>query len=544
MKRILFILLIAVPFFANGQNQTIDPTVEVNRQFQGKIMELAKGKLNTTLADSLNIFNVDFNYSFFNRQYKDLYEFSPLPSVSTSNEKAHEYKFMAKGGIGVPLSPEAAIWYTPVKGEKDFLSIAGEWNMFSKKQYKEQNYGAKGNYTHIFKWGEAALSAAFGGGSNKIGSEGGTFSHNFYQLSAAGKLKPFEARQTGRKFNWELGGSYKRTRDKSSASLSENYGKFEGYFGPTFGRYSQLSVNVSASGVDYDTAADFWYGLIDITPQYKFERGDMTVNLGVTLSGKFISNKEAEVDKYHNFISPAVKLTFSLLKERLWLYGVLDGKNHLNAWSSILQENRYINPAYSPANLFAGSTPLNAEMGLKGRATDKFTYSIYARYAVHKGMLQYAYFEDGGWYNTFNSNHNEFGAGAEFTAKMENFIIGGEFCYTSFSKGKNSTFADGLYACGKPKLSGKVEAMYNWKGGISAGLACKAWGSFYAALWSGQQVEEVGGNADIDINVQYAVSPLLSVYLKGENILGSPSVNHPFTIGRGGCIIGGIIVKL
>ena len=69
MKRILFILLIAVPFFANGQNQTIDPTVEVNRQFQGKIMELAKGKLNTTLADSLNIFNVDFNYSFFNRNF-------------------------------------------------------------------------------------------------------------------------------------------------------------------------------------------------------------------------------------------------------------------------------------------------------------------------------------------------------------------------------------------------------------------------------------------------------------------------------------------
>ena len=175
----------------------------------------------------------------------------------------------------------------------------------------------------------------------------------------------------------------------------------------------------------YDTAADFWYGLIDITPQYKFERGDMTVNLGVTLSGKFISNKEAEVDKYHNFISPAVKLTFSLLKERLWLYGVLDGKNHLNAWSSILQENRYINPAYSPANLFAGSTPLNAEMGLKGRATDKFTYNIYARYAVHKGMLQYAYFKEEGWYNTFNSNHNEFGAGAEVTAKMENFIIVG-----------------------------------------------------------------------------------------------------------------------
>lgn len=544
MKRILFILLIAVPFIANGQNQTIDPTVEVNRDFQGKIMEIAKGKLNTTLADSLNIFNVDFNYTFFDKQYKDLYEFSPLPSAAISNEKAQEYKFMAKGGIGVPLSPEAAIWYTPLKGEKDFLSLIGNWDMFSRKEYNEQNYGAKGNYTHIFKWGEASLSAAFTGGSNKTESASSSFSHNFNQLSATGKIKPLEARQAGRKFNWELSASYKRTQDKSTARLSENYGRIEGYFGPTFGRYSQFSINVSASGVEYDSAADFWYGLLDMTPQYKYEKGDMTVNLGVNLSGKLTGNKDAEGDKYHSFIFPAVNLTFTLLKEKLWVYGVLDGKNHLNAWSTLLQENRYINPAFTPGNLFAGSTPLNVEGGFKGRATDKFSYSIYARYAIHKGMLQYAYYKEGGWYNTFNSNHNEFGAGAEFTAKMENFLLGGEFRYASFSKGKNSTFTDGLYACGKPQLSGKVEAMYNWKGGLSAGLACKAWGSFYAALWSGQQVEEVGGNADIDINVQYAVSPLLSVYLKGENILGSPSVNHPFTTGRGGCIIGGIIVKL
>ena len=68
MKRILFILLIATSFCAKGQNTAIDPTVEVNRDFQGKIMEIAKGKLNTTIADSLNICNIDFNYTFFDKQ--------------------------------------------------------------------------------------------------------------------------------------------------------------------------------------------------------------------------------------------------------------------------------------------------------------------------------------------------------------------------------------------------------------------------------------------------------------------------------------------
>ena len=73
-------------------------------------------------------------------------------------------------------------------------------------------------------------------------------------------------------------------------------------------------------------------------------------------------------------------------------------------------------------------------------------------------MLQYAY-NDGGWYNAFNSNHNEFGAGADITAKLENFLLQGEFDYASFSKGKNSTFTDGLQACGKsaPCTIGKGE---------------------------------------------------------------------------------------
>ena len=545
MKRIPFIILLAtVSFYAKGQNQTIDPTVEVNRDFQGKIMEIAKGKLKTSLADSLNVFNVDFNYTFFDKPYKDLYEFSPLPSVSFANEKALQYRFMAKGGIGAPLSPEAAIWYTPIKKEKDVLAIGGEWDMFRKKQYKEQNYNAKGNYTHIFSWGEAELSVAFGGGSNKLENTGNTFSHSFNQLSAAGSITPLDARQAGRKFNWNLNAGYKRTQDNSSVSLNENYGNIEGYFGPTFGRYSQFSIKASAKVADYDNATDFRFGFIDITPQYKYERGEMTLDLGIKLSGKFSNNKNAQDDKYHSFLLPAVNVSITLLKEKLWAYGLLDGKNNLNAWSTLLQENRYINPAHTPENILTGSTPLNAEAGIKGRLTDKFSYGIYARYAIHKGMLQFAYNNEGGWYNAFNSNHNEFGAGAYFTSRLENFMFGGEFYYASFSKGKSSTFADGLYACGKPQLSGKLQAMYNWKGGLSAGLSCKGWGSYWAALWNEKQVEKVGAGADIDINVQYAVSPVLSLYLRGENILNSTSVNHPFTTGRGGCIIGGVIVKL
>ena len=548
MKRILYILFLAASFCAKAQNQTIDPTVEVNRDFQGKIMEIAKGKLNTTIADSLNIYNIDFNYSFFDKQYKDLYEFSPLPSASiVENNGAHEYKFMVKGGMGTPFTPEAALWLTPLRGEKDYLSLGGDWEMYKTGLMKEQTYNGRGSYARLFNWGEGNISVSYNGGSNHNILEENTdrsYGHNFNRLSLHGSIKPFDARGTGKKHNWGVSGNYRWTQDKSTTRLNENYGIIEGYFGPTFGKYSQFTANLAVRGVEYDGHADYYYGLFEFAPNYRYEKGELTVQLSAKLSGEFTSKREAKADRYHSFIVPDINLIFTLNRDKLWAYGTLTGDNHLNAWSTLLEQNRYMNPAVNPNDIFAGSTPLDAEAGLKGRSSDKFSYSIFAKYAMHKGMVQYAYNRDGGWYNAFNSNHNEFGAGADFTSKMQNFLLGGEFLFASYSKGKNSTFANGLPACGKPKVSGNLHATYNWKGGISAGVSCKGWGSYYVAIWNTAECGKISGNADIDINLQYAFVPAFTVYVRGENILGSPSFNHPFHTGRGGCIIGGIIVKL
>lgn len=548
MKRILFILLVTASFCAKGQNSTIDPTVEVNRDFQGKIMEIAKGKLNTSIADSLNICNIDFNYTFFQKQYKDLYEFSPIPSADIAESgHAEEYKFMVKGGMGMPFSPEAAIWFTPQLAGKQNLILGGDWDMFRTDLMKEQSYSGKGKYSRLFNWGEGNISAAFCGGSNFNALKDNpqeSFEHNFNQLSVKGEIKPLDARETGSKYNWGVSGNYRFTTDRSTAGLYENYGIIEGFFAPTFGKYSQFVANLAVRGVEYDGNADYYYGLFEFAPQYKYEKGELTVHLGAKLSGEFTSKKEGKADRYHSFIVPDINLTFTLKREKLWAYGKIGGENHLNTWSALLMQNRYMNPAVNPGNIFAGSTPLDVEAGLKGRSSDRFSYSIFARYAMHKGMIQYAYNSEGGWYNAFNSNHNEFGAGADFTAKLHNFLVGGEFLYASFSKGKNSTFANGLKACGEPKLRGKIHALYNWRGGFSAAIACKGWGSWYAALWETGECLKTDGNADLDITLQYDFIPAFSMYVKCVNILNSPSFNHPFHTGRGGCAIAGIIVKL
>ena len=82
MKKIIsyiYISLFAITSLC--AQQKIDPTLEVNRDFDGKLLEIHKTTLNTTFADSLSRFNLDSIYSIFNKPYIVMYEFNSLLSL-------------------------------------------------------------------------------------------------------------------------------------------------------------------------------------------------------------------------------------------------------------------------------------------------------------------------------------------------------------------------------------------------------------------------------------------------------------------------------
>ena len=107
MRKTLTILLLSVSAALYSQNQKIDPTVEVNRDYQGKMMEITKGKLATETADSLNSFHLDFNYSFFNKPYKDMRTLR-LPRVRGAQQRgtAHPHTGVGVAGGGQRLQPQ------------------------------------------------------------------------------------------------------------------------------------------------------------------------------------------------------------------------------------------------------------------------------------------------------------------------------------------------------------------------------------------------------------------------------------------------------
>ena len=57
--------------------QDLDPTVEVSREYEGKLIEVHKPALTMAVPDSVLMFALDFDYSVFESPYKGSYEFNP-----------------------------------------------------------------------------------------------------------------------------------------------------------------------------------------------------------------------------------------------------------------------------------------------------------------------------------------------------------------------------------------------------------------------------------------------------------------------------------
>ena len=72
MNRIsIFFVTFLIPAVLGAQN--LDPTVEVRRTYQGKLLEVHKPSLEMSIPDSLTNFDLDFDYSVFNNPYKGAY---------------------------------------------------------------------------------------------------------------------------------------------------------------------------------------------------------------------------------------------------------------------------------------------------------------------------------------------------------------------------------------------------------------------------------------------------------------------------------------
>ena len=78
MKKNIFVTIAAMAFAVSAIHaQDLDPTVIVNRTYEGKLTEVQKPLQDMQVPDSVTRFDLDFDYSVFDKPYKGAYEFNP-----------------------------------------------------------------------------------------------------------------------------------------------------------------------------------------------------------------------------------------------------------------------------------------------------------------------------------------------------------------------------------------------------------------------------------------------------------------------------------
>lgn len=443
--------------------QRIDPTVEVKRDFDSKLLDTHKSKLNTSFNDSLKNFSLNFNYSIFNKTFNDLYEFSPLPSAQINETKVHKYPtFFAKVGLNIPINPYAYISFSPKTKDKLGLLFNISHNSFwgklplsglnssslltfaqddSKTKADNSNTEIGATLNSRYNGGQLAFNVNYTNayntfyGSNfydKTNNNNKQNSHTYNAIDLNFNIESIHNKEKAPKFNYNIRAQYSYIKDESIVDINGHYFKIASKIGPSFGKYSKLllGIQVENSNREYN-GASINYGLIDFTPEYKIERGRWLFNLGIRISIKY---ENQAMDNYYNAIFAKANVEYQFVKDKFIAYAKLDGYNNLNDYRTLTKYNKWLSP-YADTRI--SSTPFLINLGFKGKIAQKLNFNIYGAYTAHKGLVQFINDKrDMSSFNLAYSNHTELSIVGELGITTKDFLGGVRFKYSSFSSAK------------------------------------------------------------------------------------------------------------
>ncbi len=565
-------VLILATAGASFAQQKIDPTVEVEKEFDGKMTNIVKGALNSSISDSLTSFNLDFNYTIFDKPYKDLYEFTPLPSARIQSAVQEKYPvLLAKAGLGFPLNPFAAIAFEPRLKGGNSLSLRASYDGYygdnniackgengliervsgEKRDAANSVFGAKAGYGYRWNGGELNLGAHY---SNNFytyyGCAQENMSHKYDQLGLLFNIFSTHGQRSRARLDYRFDIEYRNTSDKMSeeatyamalegGKLAENYIKATGALSPLNGRYNRFSIGLNSENVLYSGLKEYNYGIYEIIPQYELTKGRLSLRAGVKLSGRYRSNDS--INGSHRYLFAKADLMFNIVRNNLWIYAAVDGGNHMNSYSQILEQNRWISPL---SELRTGSTPFLIRGGFKGQAYGKLHYDVFVKYAVHKGMMQFMGHLMGPdsslcTIDAIYSNHTEFTAGASINWKSKAFDAGTSFRYSAYSNAKNSTLANGSKPYGYSPFNWFIYGRYNWRERIFIGIAADFNSS--TPIMPGYKAK---GYCNLGIDARYLFNRNFSLFLRGDNLLNAQIQHIPEYLEKGVSFTAGVLVKL
>ncbi|CAN5365383.1 TonB-dependent receptor [soil metagenome] len=272
---------------------------------------------------------------------------------------------------------------------------------------------------------------------------------------------------------------------------------------------------------------DYSYVNAGLTPSLLILRDDLTVNLGAS----FVYLLNGETSKNSFFIYPKVTASYRLAGDYFIPYAGVEGDLKQNTYYNLVQDNPYISPTLQ---IIPTDMPYDAYLGAKGKLTNSIAYNFRASYISE--FNKPLYLKNGAFQNSTEgyAYGNSFGVVYDDVTTMSvfaeinvdvrrNFKLNMNAAYFGYSSDiqpeawnlpdfKASVFGDyqitdKWFAGANLFFIGERKDRESFREGFSPGMQ--------------QGIVTLDSYIDLNANLGYRFNNQLSVFARGNNLLGN-----------------------
>ena len=578
-------LAAAVTALAYGQN--LNPTVEVTNAYQGGASSIAKPAQQMAVPDSVTRFNLDFDYSVFEKPYQGAYEFTPYyVQLKPTPKPSTTEKFYLRAGAGFTLHPELDFVFTPVRKEKYRMSVYathqsyfGRYHDFAlgapqdgitpvvKSGDKMKGYLAdtKAGIDGVFNWDDGLASVDVGF-RNRMADDAYHY-QKMSGLEAKARVRSLPSDEMHLMYDaaidYSLLGGDLSSFSRMAKDFRESKFDLAGEFGPVLDADHRVLV-----GLDLDLArymGDFagYTGRMALTPQYQFNLDRWRFSLGAQVSWLIYSEEfnlwDKDFQHKSGFIYPDVHVDFHLLDDRLILQTSATGGDRFNTLSGQF----FSHPFSYDAQYGHSVERVRAMIGARGNIASRFRYDLqggYARwtYAPVEGMASYFIsVPDPNPSDTYTvglteilvlrpalweKGFNLFFVDLDYGWKSESVTVDGKLSYRHTNISESGAFAPAAF-------TGCLRPAYNYgermKGGVDIAWSTgrKATATYLDDSGSITRTYRVPGWVDLGLFAEYRFTHRFGFWAKGGNLLNQVVQKTPLHAEAGVYFTGGIVLN-
>lgn len=557
--------LAALP--AYGQN--LDPTVEVSRAYEGKLMEVHKPQLKMAVPDSVLRFDLEFDYSVTESPYKGAYEFSPYTlDMKPSPTFRDINSFYLKAGAGYQLHPVFDMVWSPVFKSPFRMNVYASHRSYVGKYWTIEEPSSADAPAVLGKMEKADGSSRAWPGYDlrtKAGVEGRyDWRNSFFGFdagyeglhqqdrrfhvsgrgynSAVARLVTASKNHPDVPFQYRADVSYRFAEDRlkdtalSEMSLMENDFAVDGGLAYAFRNGDRLALDLGYDMAMVDGDVFAAGGDFDIVPHYVMGRNRWHLDLGVRISAAFRTDGISDMYGYEDqTVYPDVRVEYKAIPDAMKVYLDLGGDSRVNSYADLLAYNHRADMRYGRGVgdiLDIEDEKFSLAAGLEGRIGPRFSYDLSGGYVSYgNALLEGAVMQEATtvtsafWLPALGyASYDKAFVSLEWLLALEHFRFDGSASYaycTSRSEEKDR----GLLL--PAALTGDVAFTYDWKGRVFLGLDCnfssarKGTAYYSVNQFLKKPVEaRVPGYADLGLELEYVVNRKFSAWARGGNLLG------------------------